>query len=190
MKNLVIGLLVIGLTSLGYSQNSKIELAELEREDNNSIALNRGTTATSINKDVAATSLNVSYLNEVKEETMSKHIKSLEDRVSKWDVMESPGFDGRSQSFKVIFKATKGSIIATYDNNGKVLTTLERFKDIKLPRPVIISVLKKYPNWTFWKNSYFVSYHSDKGAQKVYRVQVRKDNMKKSLKIDSDGNII
>ncbi len=172
MKKFVIGLLVIGLTSLGHSQNvnSEVEIVKLD--------------------DILLSNVNMDYLEKVQDKTISEPVRLLENKASRFNVTKLPEFDGRKESFKTIFKGSKGFIIAIYDNNGKILTTLERFRDVKLPRPVITTVLKKYPKWTFWKNSYFVSYHSDKGAQKVYRVQVRKGNMKKSLKIDSDGNII
>ena len=190
MKNLVIGLLVIGLTNLGYSQNSINEFVKSELEGNKSLALNSGVTATSFNKDAAATSLNVSYLNIVKEETASVHVKFLEDKAARFDVTELPKFDGRSESFKVIFKGNKGSIKATYDRKGNILTSLERFKNIKLPVNVRNSIYKEYPGWSTFGNSYTASYNEGMGVKKVYKVRIGKGNFKKNLKIDSDGNML
>ena len=172
MKNLLIGLLVIGLANLGYSQNTNSEAKEVKLED------------------ITVYTLNISYLNQVQDETMSVHVKSLEHRASRCDIKNSPKFDGRSESFKVVFNSIKGSIIATYDNNGKILTTKERFRDIKLPEPVRTYVFKKYPKWSLLGNTYLVSYQSDKDAKKIYKVQIGKDNLKKNLKIDFRSNVL
>jgi hypothetical protein len=171
MKNLVIGLLVMGLANLGYSQqNDKVKEVTLET--------------------IKVTNINKSYLNKVQDATMSIHVKSLEDEVSRFDIKESPKFDGRSKPFKTIFKSSKGSIVATYDNKGKVLATTEKFKNVKLPDDVRVSVFKDHPNWVLFSDTYSVLYLRNKDLKKVYKVQIRNGNLKKNLKIDFSRNII
>jgi len=155
MKKFVIGLLVIGLTSLGHSQN-----------------------------------VNMDYLEKVQDETMSEPVRILENKASRFNVTKLPEFDGRNASFKTIFKGTKGFIIATYDKTGKILTTLERFKDVKLPVPVRNSLYKEFPKWSVNNIAYLVSYKNNKYAKKIYKIRIGKDNLKRNLKIDSEGNML
>ena len=171
MKNLAIGLFVLGLTSLGFSQNvnSETEVVKLD--------------------DVVLTTANMNYLSIVQDNTLSDHVKSLENDAARFNVKKSPKFDGHKESFKTIFRGTKGYIIATYDNNGNIVKTSERYHDIKLPVPVRKSLFSEFPDWSVNDITYTVSYRIDKDPSKVYRIQIEKDNLKKSLKIDSDGNV-
>ncbi|HEX9827850.1 MAG TPA: hypothetical protein VGA80_14720 [Flavobacteriaceae bacterium] len=171
MKNLVIGLFVLGLTSLGFSQNTNSNVEEVKLES------------------VTVTPRNLSYLDKVQDKSMSDHVKFLEDKASVYNVRELPEFDGRKESFKTIFRGTKGYIIATYSNNGMILKTRERYSDIKLPKQLIKSVLSQYPNSDFLKVVYTVDYDHQKDVKKTYKIQIMKDNLIKNLKISSGGNI-
>jgi len=171
MKKLAIGLCILGLTSLGFSQNTNTEVEEVKL------------------KDIVLANVNLGYLEKVQDKTMSDHVKFLENKASVFNVRELPEFDGRKESFKTIFRGSKGYIIATYDHNGKILKTTERFKDIKLPKSLIKSILSEYPNSDFLKVVYMVDYNHQKDVTKTYKIQIMKDNLVKNLKISSDGNI-
>ena len=182
MKNVIIGLLLIGLTSLGYAQNmnnklSEMDLAQLSNFDMDGIS------------SLSSNSLNSNYLYKVQDESMSVLVRTLEEKASNFNVKKSKKFDGDINPFKVVFKVPNGSIIVTYNNDGEILSSLERFKNIKLPEPVRVSIFKKYPNWSLISNSYLVSYNKDENVKKEYKVQIGKDNLKKQIKVDPFGNI-
>ncbi|OBX23141.1 hypothetical protein LX77_00200 [Gelidibacter algens] len=167
MKNLVIGLFVLGLTSLGFSQNKKGEIKEVKLND------------------VVITNVNFSYLEKVQDRTTADFVQVLETEASRYNVMESPKFDGRNEPFKIVFRGSKGHIIATYDNNGKILKTKEQYKDIKLPKHLMKSVLSQYPNSGLLKVVYTVNYNDQKEVEKTYEIQIMNNNIKKNLKISS-----
>ena len=170
MKKLVIGLFVLGFTSLGFAQNTKSEVQEVQL------------------KDVVVSNANLNYLEKVQDKSVSDHVKVLENQASTFNVSALPEFDGHKESFKTIFRGDKGYIIATYDNKGTILKTTERYRDIKLPKNVIRSVLSQYPNSDFLKVVYTVNYKYQKDVEKTYKIQIMKDNSIKNLKINSDGN--
>ena len=180
MKNLVIGLFVIGLTTLGFSQEKNGQVDEVQLKD---VVISHDNT-----NEVLLTNINYTYLDKVQDKTTSEHVKSLESVASRFNVMDSPKFDGRDDSFKTIFRGTKGYIIATYDSNGKILSTQERYRDIKLPKNMVRSVLKEYPNSDFLKMVHTVSYKDNKEVKKVYRIQIMNANSKKNLKIIANHN--
>ena len=180
MKNLVIGLFLIGLTTLGFSQEKNGQVDEVQLKD---VVISHDNT-----NEALLTNINYTYLDKVQDKSTSEHVKELESVASRFNVMDSPKFDGRDDSFKTIFRGTKGYIIATYDSKGKILSTQERYRDIKLPKNMIISVLKEYPNSDFLKMVHTVSYEDNKEVRKVYRIQIMHANSKKKLKIIANDN--
>ena len=169
MKNVVIGLLLIGLTSLGFSQNTgEIEEVQLE--------------------GVEISNVNLSYLEKVQDNVLPAVVISLENEASVFDVKELDEFDGRKKFFKVKFTSSKGYIIADYYRNGKIVKTSERFKDIALPKNLIRAVLKQYPKSSFLKVAYNVDYDGTT-AEKIYRIKIMNDGKKKNLAINPEANL-
>lgn len=169
MKNLLIGLLVIGFTSLTFAQQNGIASVELE--------------------EVNISPLNLSYLNKVQDATTPLKARELENVASRYDITEADIFDRQFEAYEVVFKEGTGSIIATYDQNGKILSSLERFKDVALPPLVRISAVQNFPGWTITQDNYLVSYYHDKDVSKIYKLKLRKDNKRKGVKMDIHGNI-
>ena len=171
MKKLVIGLFVLGLTSLGFSQNKNGEVKEVKL------------------KDVVLTNVNFSYLEKVQDKDMSDHIILLQNEAAGFDVSVTSEFDGHDEPFKIVFRGLKGYIIATYDNTGKILTTTEQYKDIKLPIYIMKSVLHQYPNSRLLKVVYDVNYNNQKEVEKTYKIQIINNHKKRNLKISTGFNL-
>ena len=174
MKTIIIGLL-IGLTSLSYSQNIEENmLAEVEIYTSN-----------------------YDYIKSVEDKYLPKAVVLLKLEVANFDVHESslhkrgkqndyPDTDG---NYNVKFSNNLGTIHAVYDYRGKILKTTERFINVKLPPIVLNSVLKKYPDWTISKDMYFVKYNHNKELQRKYIVYLKNDNKNIKLRLDNNGNI-
>lgn len=170
MKTLITGLLFVGLTSLGFAQNGGIEQVELN--------------------EVNVTPLNLTYLNNVQDTDTPTKVKELENVASRYDITESAVFNKKFEAYEVIFKESNGKIIATYDQNGKITSSLERFSNVVLPPKVRSAIYQSFPGWNLHKDTYLVSYFGDQDVTKVYKIQLRKDKQRKNLKVDVDGNII
>jgi hypothetical protein len=172
MKKLLIGIFVLGLTNLAYSQSSNGEVAEVKLSN------------------VVVTPLNIDYLKKVHDKTAPAPVIALESKVARYDIRTSPVFDGNFEAYEVVFSKSKGSIIATYDSNGKIVSTYERYKDLTLPPPIRNSIYKEHPGWAIQSDAYLVSYYDNRGVKKLYKAQIRKDNLTKNLKIDVEGKIL
>lgn len=171
MKNVVIGLFVLGLTSLGFSQNTNREIEEVQLE---------GVEISNVNHD---------YLEKVQDIVLAVNVRSMENEASVFDVKGLDEFDGRKESFKVKFKGIKGYILADYDRNGIIIKTSERYKDIALPSNLFKAVLKQYPNSSLLKVAYSVDYDAQKTVEKTYNIQIMNDGKKKNLKISPGSNL-
>lgn len=178
MKNLLIGLFVLGLTNLMHSQSF-----EASNEATNEIQL----------EAVTLSPLNISYLTAVKDEHTPARAVILENKVARYDITEHPIYSKKFEAYEVVFEETngrKGRIIATYDMDGKVLTSFERFRDVSLPPAVRNAVKKAYPDWVIQNDMYLVSYFTGDKVDKLYKIQIKNKNQKKNLRIDTNGQFI
>ncbi|CAM1352229.1 hypothetical protein [Tenacibaculum insulae] len=175
MKKLAFGFLFLGLTTLMYSQG-KSEVQNIVLET------------------VTIKPLNISYLRKVQDKDTPSLVKNLEGEAARYDITESPMFEKEFEAYEVVFKTkkkngTSGIITATYDSKGKIIKSIEKYKNILLPKTVRNVILRKYPGWTIYKDVYLVSYKTDKTAKRIFRVQIRKEGKRKNLKLDYEGNI-
>ncbi|MBD0830897.1 hypothetical protein [Aestuariibaculum sediminum] len=171
MKNLLFGFFLLGLTSLGFSQNIIGGIEEVKLAD------------------VYLSNINADYLAKVQDENTAKSVKHLENIASRHKITESHKYDGRDDEFKTRFEDANGFINAYYDKDGKILSTSEKYKNIKIPDEVKNTIYSKFPDWSVDNFVYVVYYDSDKDAVKTYQLILRKDNKKKKLKLDHNGNI-
>ncbi len=173
MKNLLIGLMVLGLTSLAYPQEGNGGIEEV---------VLKGVTLSPV--------MNSTYRNMVQDVHTAATVKHLEDAVASFDITLSPIYSAGAKDYRITFKNSDGKILAIFDGQGKILYSYEKYSDIALPPAVRQAVYKELPQWNLLRNDYSVIYESDKGVNKIFKIQVGKDNLKKNLKIDSSGNFL
>ena len=164
MKKFLLGLLVLGLISPFYAQ--VVDVQQLP--------------------EVEIRAMNYKYLNSIDNKSATLDIRKLEQKVANYDLQSADFYIEDYDLYKVTFYIPDGSILAAYDNEGEVLYTIERFKDTKLPRPVIKSVNNKFPGWTITKDVYKLSYTKEYGAKKTYKMTL--DNGVKKLRVKTDEN--
>ncbi|WP_372754428.1 hypothetical protein [Mariniflexile sp.] len=183
MKNLLVGLLLFGLTTQGFSQQKQDKIQAVKLQD---VVITQNVTKNAIDEPVI--NLNYVYLDKVNDETTAYDVKLLEAMASRYDVKNSPNYDGVQETYQTIFRGDKGYIIATYDNESKILKTKERYTDIKIPKKMVNSILMKYPKSHFLKVVHNVNYSQIKGVKKTYKIRILNNNETKNLKITSKGN--
>jgi len=168
MKKIVFGLLVFGFaTQLMFSQI--VDLPEVN------------------------ITVNYKYLNSINVENQDVDlaVKELEDEVAFFNLKESELYKDEYRTYYVSFYIPEGKIVAAYDKDGKILRTIERFKNIKLPKLVTLSIVEKYPEWLIGDDAYKVEYHDETGiAKKQYKVKLQNMNKKMTIKIDEKGEFM
>jgi len=167
MKKIIIGLLVIGFAIQSFAQIKTEKLSEVV---------------------IAAT--NYKYLNKVGLENASVSVALLEQKVASFDLKNSEFYSDDYDTYSVDFFIPDGHILAAYDRDGNIIRTIEKFKDITLPRAVIASVSKQYPNWVFKKDVYLVTYHDEKGVTKKYKITLENGDKRIKVKTDGEGNFL
>ncbi|GGK49233.1 MULTISPECIES: nicotinate-nucleotide adenylyltransferase [Flavobacteriaceae] len=167
MKKIIIGLLLVGFAIQSFAQIKTEKLSEVV---------------------IAAT--NYKYLNKVGLENVSVPVTLLEQKVASFDLKNAEFYRDDYDTYSVDFFIPDGHILAAYDRDGNILRTVEKFKDVKLPRAVIESVAKQYPNWIFKKDVYLVSYHDDRGITKKYKITLENGDKRIRIKTDAEGNFL
>jgi hypothetical protein len=166
MKNLFAGLVFFGLSAQVISQ--EIELPQIE-----------------------IAPVNYKYLYTVDTEDTDVQVKRLEDHVSKYNVTKSDYFDDEYDTYTVSFYIPEGRIVAAYDREGKLLRTIEKFNNVKLPKAVRMALAHRFPSWRLEKDVYRVSYSGDKAvAEKIYKIKLSNGDKTIKVKTDEDGNFL
>ena len=168
MKKFILSLLVIGLTSQVYSQITKLE--ELS--------------------EVVVTAVNYKYLNQTDNKEAAVPVQMLQRKVAAYDVTTKDYYQDDYDYYTVEFYIPDGKIVAAYDPNGKILRTIEKFKDIKLPNAVTKALLDRFPNWTVASDVYRVTYSEQKGAKKVYQLKLENGDKIMKIKMNEDGEFL
>jgi hypothetical protein len=166
MKKIILGLFVFGLTIQTFAQ--VIDLPEVE-----------------------IVAVNYKYLNDVREPDAAQQVKLLQREVSVFDLKNSEYYEDQYEDYFISFYIPQGKILAAYDKDGKVIRTVEKYKNIALPPVVAESVLKNYSGWNIAENAYLVNYHDRKGVtKKEYKILLEKDSRRMRIKTDENGNIL
>lgn len=166
MKKLIFGIILFSLTFEMYSQI--IQLPE-----------------------VVITAVNYKYLNSVENEDTDISVQMLQEKVAMYDIKNSDLYDDEYDIYKVSFFIPEGKILAAYDKDGKIIRTIEKFKNIKLPRAVQQAIGKRYPNWSSEKDVYLVNFHRDYDKIfKQYKVKLKNGKKTMRVKLDENGNFL
>jgi len=166
MKKLLIGLLAFGLTTQFYAQD-----------------INDG-----MLPEVEVRATNYKYLNSVDNTEASVPVQLLQDMVAKFDIKSSEFYEDGSDFYRVYFYIPDGRIVAAYDRNGKILYTIEKFKDVALPYDVSSAVAKRFPGWKIAKDVYRINYNSKSGtADRQYKIVLENGKETIRVKVDAEG---
>lgn len=169
MKKFLIGLSILGLTNLAYPNSG---------ECNN---LDGGSHIPPANKG---------YLKLAQQGVSATRILGLQKTAAEFDIIKSGLFMPEAGTYEITFEKDRGTIQATYDNQGNIRQTLENFDDVSLPATVRNSIWRDYKGCYIKKNTYQLSYSVGKVAKAVYKVWIVKDGTRKKLKFNAEGQIV
>ena len=166
MKKLILGLFVLGFAIQSFAQVTTVQLPEVE-----------------------IVAVNYKYLYDVNNLTADSDVKMLEKKVATFDLKSSEFYNDEYDNYTVTFYIPDGTILASYDKEGTIIRTAEKFKNIDLPEVVLNTVLQQFPGWLIAKDAYLVTYHKDAGGKKMYKLLLEKGKKRKRIKTDEYGNL-
>ena len=163
MRTFILGFLLVGLTIELYAQQPVIQLPEVVIVHN------------------------YKYLSTVDSEDLAIPVAELELQVSDFNVKNLDIYSDEYDVYDVYFIIPEGKVLASYDKDGNLLRTAERYKDINLPTPVLESIMKRFPNWTISKNIYLVNYYDTGKTRKLYKLTLENGDHRIKVKLNDQG---
>ena len=165
MKKLMLSLFIMGLTTQVYAQN----LTEFP---------------------AVYIVHNYKYLSSVDSKDVAIPVEELQLKVSDFNVKDLDIYADEYDLYDVYFVIPKGKILASYDKYSNLLRTVERYKDMNLPIPVLKAITKRFPKWSVSKNIYQVNYHDSGNLKKLYKLTLENGNKQIRVKVDDVGDFI
>lgn len=140
---------------------------------------------------VTVKSLNYKYIRSVYDTNAAQPVKLLERRAASYDVKTDEFYEEDYEDYFIYFYLPRGQVLATYDQDGKLLRTAERFKNVAMPPMVRQSIVRRYPEWSTKKDIYVVNYNGEYDkVKKVYKVVLENGDKRMRVKTDERGNFI
>ena len=140
--------------------------------------------------EIEIVATNYKYLNSLGEEA-SIPVRELENAVADYDVKSADFYEDEYSTYFVSFYIPEGKILASYDEDGTLLRTAERFKNVNVPQAIKQSIAERFPNWSISKDIYRVTFHQRSGeAKKQYKLVLENGDKRMRVKVDETGEFI
>ncbi|MDR3714217.1 MAG: nicotinate-nucleotide adenylyltransferase [Puia sp.] len=139
---------------------------------------------------VTVTAVNYKFLKSVDNKDVAQPVKLVQLRAAAFDVKNSDFYEDDYDDYYISFIIPEGSVLAAYDKDGKLLRTIEKFKNIAIPSAVRESVAKRFPGWSIAKDVYLVNYEDSKESKKVYKLLLENGDQRLRVKTDGNGEFI
>lgn len=153
-------------------------------------AFSGGLSAQIVLPEVKVVASTYKYLDAVTNKELAQPVQLLQKRAATYDIKTSEFYEDEYDTYYVSFYLPEGQILATYDKDGKLLRTAERFKNTRLPQEVAKAIVTKYPDWTIAKDIYMVNYQDEGKVSKVFKVVLEKGDSRRRVKLNEKGEFL
>jgi len=131
------------------------------------------------------------YEKEVESFDFSSEIKKLQKEIAEYDITKDLIYDDSEKSiYDVTFNRKTSKAKVAYNNNGEIIGSLEKYKNVKLPASLRFKILKDNPEFAIDGNRVTIKYHNSLGATISYKVTISNGKQRKTLKFDKNYNLI
>jgi hypothetical protein len=173
MKKTILGLFLIGFMVQSYAQqNDVLFKAKLNKEEM-PVAI-----VENVSQD---------FPDLVVEEFDAVPLEFVEDDVIIDRSIES---NNDYDTYQVILKGKNESLVATYNKDGKLISTVEHGKNVELPISVENAVEKDFPRWVITEDHYKMIHYKNKTKIDRYKLIIKKGKNTKKIYFDASGNIL
>lgn len=133
------------------------------------------------------------YLKSIEDTTAAQPIRLLQERAATFDVKNSDYYEEDYDNYFISFYIPDGVLLATYDKNGRILRTAEKYNNVALPKSIGTIVGNRFPNWKISKDVYLVNYYAEgnpKNIKKQYKILLENGSKRLRVKITDKGEFI
>lgn len=172
MKNLILWMLLLGFISSGHSQ---ILLKEAKVDYK----------AETMKLDPNSNQLVIKIPEKVVGEFQKDPLSFVRD---KFDIQKFVRDNEEKDYGRYIvhFKSLNGSLIANFKDDGSLVSSHQKFKNVKLPEDARLQILAKYRDARVVKNNYSAFSRGWDLKKEFYRVKIKDGDRTRRLKINKD----
>ena len=116
-----------------------------------------------------------------------KTVRALQDAFVAYDLGKD--YQGYEQ-FLVTLELKGASLVATYNENGKLVSVVEKYENVYLPSAVIYSVYRTFPGWQMVKDKYLYTQENGDIKKNQYNIKLVKEGDTKKIVVNSKGEIL
>lgn len=128
---------------------------------------------------------NKNYLKSVTTKTNATQIVQLQNKAAKFNIKTLEAYEKNAKTtYTVTFKNPNGKIIATYNNKGVIVKTIEEYVNVKSSKQVVVEVLKSYPKSMIVGNIYKILYSNKEKSKKLLEIIIKKENKVETVFFD------
>ncbi|UQD54864.1 hypothetical protein [Flavobacterium sp. K5-23] len=173
MKTLIVTLLVLGLSLSSFAQVKPMkDMDKMKIEELPAVVIKR------IGNDFSV------YL---PDNNPDKDVRNIQEKFIAYDLGKD--YEG-AETYLLVMETKKGSLSATYNEKGKLVRVVENYKNVKLPIAVMISVYKKYPDWTIVNDKFLYTQEEGDVLKKQYQLKIKKNKETRKLTVRPNGEIL
>jgi hypothetical protein len=92
-------------------------------------------------------------------------------------------------TYRLCLEIERGTIVASYDDDQKLVRVDETYKRVKLPNAVLSSVLKDFPGWKITDDTYYYSQENGVVTKKQYLLKIEKEDKNRTIIVYANGQI-
>ncbi|WP_348825125.1 hypothetical protein [Flavobacterium aestuarii] len=93
-------------------------------------------------------------------------------------------------TYLVTLQNSKGSLVATYNEKGMLMSVEEKYVNVELPRELMKTVYLAYPEWTVTQSKFVYTQEKGQILKKAYLLKLRKNNKTQNILASSIGELI
>ncbi len=177
MKSIIKLLVVLVISSTTYAQNY---------EEANTVDVKKNVTDTLPAVVIKRVGEDFSiYIPEIT--NPDNKVKMIQREFIAYDLgKDAEGYD----EFLVTLRVKDGSLVARYNEKGKLMAVVEKYDNVRMPNDVILNILKQYPGWKIIKDRYSYSQKEGNVTKKQYDVVLEKDKKMKQVVYNPNGDMI
>lgn len=171
MKKIILGLFLIGLGIQSYGQDVLFQ-AKIKKEKVPAVIIE---------------AIDYKFKDYEVVEFIAIPIEFIEEDVYvNTDIETEKDYD----TYQVILKGKKGKLVATFNKEGELLSTIEHLKNIAPNAEVRKAVVKFFPGWTITKDHYKMTHFGNKKKKERYKLNLEEGNAKMVVFMDGKGTIL
>jgi hypothetical protein len=173
MKSVIIILVFLGVNTFSYSQ-SKTNGGNVKLEELPEVVLK------SASKDFSV------YL---PDKNPDQTVRKLQEGFVAYDLgKDYEGYERYLVTMEV--ENGDGTLVATYNESGKLIRVVEKYQNVKLPSAVIYSVYKEFPGWKIVDDKFLYAQEDGDIIKKQYTLKLKKEKETRKIVVSSSGQLL